>query len=93
MKPASPPTIQIRMENLAIARAAAGLTGNNQLAQAMGVSPAAVSRTLSGQAQLGVAFIAGLLSVFPHVKFGDLFAVEPAHLAEDETREVTVGAA
>lgn len=72
---ATPPTIRIRGDNLALARAAAGLDNNAALAQAMGVHATTVARTLSGQAQLGVSFIAALLSAFPRLQFGDLFEV------------------
>ncbi|MBW0090520.1 helix-turn-helix domain-containing protein [Pseudonocardia oceani] len=70
------PTIQIRADNLALVRAAAGLSSNAALAQAMGVHPTTVSRTLKGDAALGVDFIAALLSAFPQVEFGQLFSVE-----------------
>ncbi|GEL17651.1 helix-turn-helix domain-containing protein [Pseudonocardia asaccharolytica] len=70
------PTIRIRTDQLDVARRAAGLVSDAALAQAMGMHGATVGRTLSGKAQLGGAFIAGLLKAFPGLSFEDLFAVE-----------------
>lgn len=74
MKPV-PPTIRIRLDNLSIARATAGLNSDTALAQVMGLHPTTVKRTLTGQAQLGTAFIAALLATFPGVGFDRLFEV------------------
>lgn len=81
MNPTNRPTIRIRTEQLDMARRAAGLVNDAALAHAMGVHSATVGRTLSGKAQLGGAFIAGLLRAFPALSFEDLFVVDQAGTA------------
>jgi hypothetical protein len=55
---------------------AAGYPTDDALAEAMGLSPAFVSRVRNGTRQVGPGFIAGALRAFPGCTFDDLFVVE-----------------
>lgn len=83
MKTSHRATIHVRTEQLRKYRAVAKVSSIAALARRMEVHPTTVSRTLSGQSQLGVEFIAGLLGAFPELQFGDLFAVEYADQGGD----------
>ena len=45
----------------------------SELAEAMGISVAQVSRVRSGKANPGQKFISGAFKAFPHRSFGELF--------------------
>ena len=66
-------TIRLRTGQLRKYRAMSDLTQDTALAAAMGAHRSSVSRTISGDAELSAKFIAGLLAVFKHLSFEDLF--------------------
>lgn len=87
-------TIRLRSGQLAKYRAMAGLTRNRALADAMGLHPTTLARTINGDAELSGRFIAGLLTVFEHLSFDDLFDVVTNETAEGEdTDPAMVGVA
>lgn len=66
--------ITIRAEQLDTARRAAGLHGSTtDLARAMGMSSAAVGRTLAGKRAVSAEFITGMRRAFPHLSVEHLF--------------------
>lgn len=56
--------------------AAHGYANDAELADAMGISGAQVSRVRNGQRDVGQTFIIGALRAFPKLSQGDLFYVE-----------------
>lgn len=76
MKPTPGPTISVNVANFRLARGAAGLTTDTELAERMGVHATSVYRTLRGDTRPGGAFIAGALLAFPALKFDDLFLID-----------------
>lgn len=65
----------LRSEVLAQHRTTRGLDKDQDLAAAMNVSGATVSRVLNGKAEPGPTFIAGLVAAFPDVSLDDLLGV------------------
>lgn len=83
-------TIRLRLEQLKLARAVAGLTKDTELAARMGVHRHTVDRIVNRGDGLSARFVAALLSVFPGLSFEDLFEIS----GEDEAKEPPkVGAA
>lgn len=67
--------LNLKAEALTEHRTRAGLTSDGDLAAAMKVSSATVSRVLNGKAFPGNVFIASLVSAFPGTTVDDLFEV------------------
>lgn len=68
-------TLRLRHERLAKARESAGLTGEAELAAAMGFTSATISRVLNGKANPGPDFIASLLAALKSVAFEDIWEI------------------
>jgi transcriptional regulator with XRE-family HTH domain len=71
-------TLTLRTGALDALRDTHGLTKDVQLAAAMNVSPASVSRVLAGEQAPGSRFMASLVTAFPGVTLDDLFEIEVA---------------
>lgn len=78
------PTIRIREGQLRKFRAMSGLTTDTELAARMGVNRGTIHRVLTQKKGLSEKFIASLLTVFPHLEFGDLFELASVEDDEDE---------
>lgn len=57
------------------------------LARAMGVTPATVSRVLSGKRGTGKEVIAGLLKAFPNARLDELFFFEMVSPNDDDKEQ------
>lgn len=74
-------TVAVKLDQLQRLCELHNLTGQDELAEAMGVNRSTVSRLRCGYAP-GPHAIAGLLTAFPDADFDDLFTVVPAKGAE-----------
>jgi hypothetical protein len=79
-----PPDVEIPQQGCAMrlrtrvfeVAAAHGFTSDRQLARAMDVDPATISRVKSGEMGVGPEFITGARRAFPDKSLDDLFFVE-----------------
>lgn len=70
-----PATLQLCREQLAAHMAAAGMTRQKDLAEAMGMSEPSIYRTVEERYELSGRTIARLLAALPSATFDDLFSV------------------
>lgn len=70
-------TIELNMPLLDALRELSDLQRNSDLADAMGITPASLSRTLNGLSRPGPVFLGGLKKAFPTVSYDKILVARP----------------
>lgn len=68
-------TLRVRTDRLEHYRSSLGIATPAALAKFMGMAPSSVTRVIAGEYEPGPRFIASLLTVFPTLRFRDLFEI------------------